>query len=87
MKKVLLCIIFLVLLSMTIYFSIRLNSIKNSNNNLSNEVNKISNNIKEVEENNKKYEVELSELKESSKDKLEEQEIWMKAKEKLNQAL
>lgn len=86
MKKVLLCIIFLVLLGMTIYFSIRLYSVKNSNNDLNNELNKVSSSIKEVEENNKKYEVELSDLKESSKDKLEEEEIWIKAKEKLTQA-
>ena len=87
MKKVLLCIIVLVLLSMTIYSSIRLNNIKNSNKNLENEISKIDNNIKKIIEDNKNYEAEINDLKDKSKDKLEEQEIWLKAKEKLNQAL
>ena len=87
MKKVLLGVCFFVLLSITIYLNIMLNGIKDNNNNLRNEISKINNDIKEIEKNNKKYEDEISELRESSKDKLEEQEIWIKAKEKLNQAL
>ena len=87
MKKILLCVFFLVSLSISIYLNIKLNSIKNNNNDLRNEIIKINNDIKEIEKKNKENENEISELKESSKDKLEEQEIWIKAKEKLNQAL
>jgi len=86
MKKVLLGVFFCIL-GVFIFSLIKLKGITNDNIALQNEIDKISANSSVLEEDNKSKEAEIEKLKVEVKDKLEEIEIWEKAKEKLNKAL
>jgi len=86
MKKVLLGVFFCIL-GVFIFSLIKLKGITNDNIALQNEIDKISANSSVLEEDNKSKEAEIEKLKVEVKDKLEEIQIWEKAKEKLNKAL
>lgn len=86
MKRILLGVFFCVL-GIFIFSFIKLNIIKNDNIKLQNEINKITADSSTLKEDNQTKEKEINDLKIELKDKLEEIEIWEKAKEKLNKAL
>lgn len=86
MKKVLFGI-FILILGIFIYSFIKLNNAVNDNNNLKNKINTVISDNSNLENDNKTKEDEIDNLKTELKDRLEEKEIWEKAKEKLTNAL
>ena len=91
MKKVVFEVIFLVLLGIMIFLflfsSFKLNETKNKKSDMNKEISTLNSEIEKAKIDNESLNDELNELRENSKNKLEDVEIWKKAQEKLNQAL
>lgn len=87
MKKVILTIIAVFLLLVMGYTTYRVNYLNNDNKSIKEKIINIKKDIDIEKENSIKYEGKLDSLKEESKDKEEEYNIWKKAVEKLEKAL
>jgi len=86
MKKVLFGI-FIIILGISIYSFIMLNNVITDNNNLKSKINTVNSDNSNLEKDNETKETKIDNLKTELKDRLEEKEIWEKAKEKLTSAL
>ena len=91
MKKYVLTIVLIVIMSVAVisFFIVgyKYKSEKSINSNIKQESKRLTTETKKSKEEIERISKEIEELKESSKEKVEEQEIWLKAKEKLTQAL
>lgn len=85
--KIVLTLLLLAFIGITTYSSIELIDLKSKNEKATKEISEIENNIKNIKEENDNYESQIPTLEENSKEKIEEQEIWKKAKDKLKEAL
>ena len=85
--KIVLTLLLLAFIGITTYSSIELIDLKSKNEKATKEISEIENNIKNIKEENDNYESQIPTLEENSKEKIEEQEIWQKAKDKLKEAL
>lgn len=85
--KIVLTLLLLAFIGITTYSSIELIDLKSKNEKATKEISDVENNINNIKEENKNYEEQIPTLEENSKEKIEEQEIWKKAKDKLKEAL
>ena len=85
--KIVLTLLLLAFIGITTYSSIELIDLKSKNEKATKEISDVENNINNIKEENKNYEEQIPTLEENSKEKIEEQEIWQKAKDKLKEAL
>ena len=85
--KIVLALVLVAFIGITTYSSIELIDLKNKNEKTKKEISDVENNINNIKEENKNYEEQIPILEENSKEKIEEQEIWQKAKDKLKEAL
>jgi len=85
--KIVLTLLLLAFIGITTYSSIELIDLKSKNEKATKEISDVENNINNIKEENKNYEEQIPTLEENSKEKIEEQEIWQKAKNKLKEAL
>ena len=85
-KKIVFISIFIIFIATMIYSFFTVKFIKIDKENMQKEISTLKEGIEKNKKENIDYEEEVNKLKEESKSKLEELEIWKKAKEKLKQA-
>lgn len=86
MKKALL-IIPICITGIFVASMVRINQIKQDNNNLQNEIKLAQEKNKKLDEDSQNIEKEITKIKEEKKEKWEELETWQKTKEKITKAL
>ena len=87
MKKVLLIIIFISSIGIMLYSFYLVDNSKKDLKTMKKDLKTMQEEVTKSKEENTNYEEEINKLKEENKDKLEELNIWLKAKEKLEKAL
>lgn len=85
--KVCLIVLLVGVAATAIVSKIKLENEKKSVTELNKNINEVVNKKSKAESDNNNYKTEIESLKEEKKDRLEEEEIWIKAIEKLDQAL
>ena len=86
MKKLMSFILILVL-GFTLYSMLILTNSKLEKKNIKNNIKKVEVKVKELKKENNNLKIKLDEIKESSVEKIEEYNIWLKAKEKLEKVI
>lgn len=86
-KKVLFIIILIIFLGSMIGSFVVLDGVKLNKEKVKNEIFELNKKIQDSKLESTNYQEEITKLKEESKDNLEEYEIWLRAKEKLEKAL
>ena len=87
MKKIVVIFILIVFILIAVSSKIMLDNTKNNKENITKEISKIKDTIKDTNKELEKLNGSYTNLKEEVSDKLEEYEIWNKAKEKITEAL
>ena len=87
MKKVVYFIILILFIGITVESTILLENAKTENKKIEKEISETNKKIEDTKTEQEELNGKLDNLKEETKDQLEEYEIWEKAKNKLNQAL
>ena len=86
MKK-LMTLILILFLGFTLYSMLILTNRKLESKNIKKNIKKVEIKIKKIEKENNNLKVELDKLKESNTNEMDEYNIWLKAKEKLEKAI
>lgn len=90
-KKIIPCYIFSSLLTISLvvflYIFINYKNLTKNNQELTKKINTIENKEKTISENIEKEEENIKALEEKNKEKIEEYEIWINIKSKVNQAI
>lgn len=83
MKKILLGLILILFVGVMIYSFMEVDRVNKKKDNLNKELASLEKTIQSLKEKNTDFETELENLKNDSKEKIEEYKIWEKAKQKL----
>ena len=87
MKKVVYVVILILFIGIAVSSKIILEDAKSKNKVLEKKITETTNKVDNLKKDNQELEDSIDTVKEEVKDKIEEYEIWEKAKNKLNQAL
>ena len=86
MKKIL-SLILVVVLGITLYSTLLLTNSKLEYKNIKNNIKKVEKKVKKLKKENSDIEDEFNNIKETNTSKVDEYNIWLRAKEKLEKAI